>query len=176
MSLPYTYEKDESWIYEKDGEGIRYVLGEKGSKILICVGINPSSATPEKLDPTLTRVQKRAQNSGYDGWIMFNIYPQRDKNPKKLHKNMDNTLHEKNLDVIKNVLDNVQELNVWCAWGTPIEKKKYLKNCLKGFYDLTHDKKINWLCAGQTQKGHPRHPLYLKSDLELVEFKIKEYI
>ena len=31
----------------------RFLLGEKGSKSLICIGINPSTAEPNNLDNTL---------------------------------------------------------------------------------------------------------------------------
>ena len=45
---------------------VRYVLGEQFDtsckKVLVCLGINPSTAIPEQLDPTLKRVQKYAKN------------------------------------------------------------------------------------------------------------------
>lgn len=60
---------------------VRYVLGEQFDtsckKVLVCIGINPSTAIPEQLDPTLKRVQKYAKNSGvYGAWYMLNVYPQ----------------------------------------------------------------------------------------------------
>ena len=46
------------WIYrflsEKED---RFVLGEMGLSPLVCFGINPSTAVPEKLDRTLSRVR-----------------------------------------------------------------------------------------------------------------------
>lgn len=55
-----------NWIYKhtKDNTS-RFVLGEIGAKNLICIGINPSTATPESLDNTLKKVQKFASNKGY---------------------------------------------------------------------------------------------------------------
>ena len=60
---------------------VRYVLGEQFDtsckKVLVCIGINPSTAIPEQLDPTVKRVQKYAKNSGeYGAWYMLNVYPQ----------------------------------------------------------------------------------------------------
>ena len=49
----------------------RYLLGTRGQKPLICVGINPSTARPDALDPTLQSVQRIALNNGYDSFIMF---------------------------------------------------------------------------------------------------------
>jgi hypothetical protein len=42
------------WIYEKaEDDSSRYVLGIKGKKPLVCIGVNPSNAEPEKLENTL---------------------------------------------------------------------------------------------------------------------------
>ena len=55
----------------------RYILGTRGLKPLICVGINPSTAAPDALDPTLQSAQRIALNNGYDSFLMFNVYAQR---------------------------------------------------------------------------------------------------
>ena len=74
------------WIYrflsEKED---RFVLGEMGLRPLICFGINPSTAVPEKLDRTLSRVKNESMIRKFDGWIMLNIYPQRATDPRKMH-------------------------------------------------------------------------------------------
>ena len=67
----YIYEDTQKCIYEFTS--VRYILGRKidksKTKALICIGINPSTAIPTLLDPTLSRVQKYAQNSGeYNAW------------------------------------------------------------------------------------------------------------
>jgi len=176
MSLPYTYSKDKNWIYEEDGSDIRYVLGETGDKMIICIGINPSTAVPNNLDKTLKNVKKIAEHNGYTGWVMFNVYPKRDTKPQDLPEVVKPIWHEKNLEVIKNVLENIPELNIWCAWGTPIEEREYLKDCLKDFYGLFKNKKVNWLCTGQTKDDNPRHPSRISCQSKLKEFKIEEYI
>lgn len=92
---------ENGWLYEYEETaesqiingyevtGVRYVLGEKFDtsckKVLICIGINPSTAIPEQLDPTLKRVQKHVKNSGeYGAWYMLNVYPQRATNPNEM--------------------------------------------------------------------------------------------
>ena len=49
----------DKWIYIPDFySDYRYVLGTRGKKPLICIGINPSTAEPYNLDNTLNqRVQ-----------------------------------------------------------------------------------------------------------------------
>ena len=59
----------------------RYVLGRVGRRPLVCIGINPSTAQPGALDPTLKSVERLANANGFDSWIMFNVYPQRATNP-----------------------------------------------------------------------------------------------
>jgi len=46
------------WLYSKTSDNkARFLLGEKGNKTLICIGINPSTAEPDNLDRTLTVVK-----------------------------------------------------------------------------------------------------------------------
>ncbi len=41
----------EKWIYEhSEDNAYRYILGTQGNNPLICFGVNPSTACPEKLD------------------------------------------------------------------------------------------------------------------------------
>lgn len=50
------------WIYKNnDDNSVRFILGEDGKSPLVCFGVNPSTATPEKLDRTLVQVQKTAK-------------------------------------------------------------------------------------------------------------------
>ena len=55
----------------------RYILGTRGQKPLICIGINPSTAAPGELDNTLKSVERIALGNGFDSFIMFNVYAQR---------------------------------------------------------------------------------------------------
>ena len=51
-----------SWEYKNNSNNTaRFVLGEysdKTDRTLICVGINPSVATPNNLDPTLKKLKQ----------------------------------------------------------------------------------------------------------------------
>lgn len=48
------------WIYVGD-DRIRYLLGEPKEKNILVFGINPRTATPLHLDPTLKRVKQYAK-------------------------------------------------------------------------------------------------------------------
>ncbi|MCI9618979.1 MAG: DUF1643 domain-containing protein [Dorea sp.] len=60
---------------------------------------------------------------------MLNVYPQRATDPKHLHITLDQSLHQKNLEVIDKVLKK-GDLKLWAAWGTLIGVRPYLCNCL----------------------------------------------
>ena len=63
-----------NWLYSNSPDNKnRYTLGKSGNNPLIVIGVNPSTAEPENLDPTLRQVKSRALSMGYDSWIMINI-------------------------------------------------------------------------------------------------------
>ena len=54
------------WLYVPNFYSeYRYILGTRGKKPLICVGINPSTAAPDDLDNTLKSVERIALGNGY---------------------------------------------------------------------------------------------------------------
>ena len=62
------------WLYVPNRYSeYRYILGTRGKKPLICIGINPSTARPGDLDPTLKSVERVAKANGFDSFIMFNV-------------------------------------------------------------------------------------------------------
>lgn len=64
------------WKYHQSSDkSARYVLGTKGENTLLCFGVNPSTASPSDLDPTLKCVSRIAESNGYDSYIMCNLYP-----------------------------------------------------------------------------------------------------
>ncbi len=75
------------WLYERTTDNYaRFVLGTIGNNPLICFGINPSTAEPGNLDPTINYVSSIATSNGFDCFVMLNVYPQRATNPNSLLK------------------------------------------------------------------------------------------
>ena len=166
-----------NWIYSKtDDNKARFLLGEKGDKTLLCIGINPSTAEPDNLDNTLKNVKRFSVDLGYDSWLMLNVYPQRATNPNKLSHEIDLDYHKENLKQIESVLSN-SKCDIWAAWGTIINKRKYLFPCLNDIVTITKKYSIDWYTIGKISKyGHPHHPLYLNKSLKLDVFDIDQYI
>lgn len=155
----------------------REVLGITGSQPLVVIGVNPSTAEPNHLDPTLKSVERIAKTNGYDAFLMFNLYPQRATNPNDMDATCNEKYRKLNAAVFEKILREISNPVVWCAWGTLIEKRDYLKECLKDFVSVGKKFEATWKCAGPISiKGHPHHPLYLKSSETLRLFQINEYL
>lgn len=166
------------WIYENDyNNTVRYILGTKGKNPFICFGINPSTAEPDNLDNTLKTVERFAGFNNFDCWIMFNIYPQRATNPNDIHNEINDEIHQKNLDAVKKTLAQFPDATIWAAWGTLIEKRPFLMNCLYDIYKVSLKHNCQWVSFGKiSKKGHPHHPLYLRNDTKPEGFDINLYI
>ena len=168
----------EKWLYCPNFYSeYRYILGTRGKNPLICIGINPSTARPDDLDNTLKSVERIALGNGFDSFLMFNVYAQRATNPDAMEKELNPQLHEENLKAFRYVLSLSQSPAVWAAWGTIIEKRPYLPQCLRDMVAAGQQRDARWYCAGAvSKKGHPHHPLYLRKDEKLKPFDVETYL
>lgn len=176
--LPQSEFDTEKWLYVPPRyEEYRYILGTKGKKPLICVGINPSTAMPGALDNTLKSVERIAFHNGFDSFIMFNLYAQRATDPDHMEKEFNLYMHEQNMEAFRYVLSGSQTPAVWAAWGAIIEKRGYLYRCVADMVHIGKQYGARWYtCGKRSVKGHPHHPLYLKKDSMLEDFDPDLYI
>ena len=71
------------WLYvPAEYTEYRYVLGTRGKRPLIVVGINPSTAAPDALDPTIGFGGAIALYNGFDSFMMFNRFTHRGDPPE----------------------------------------------------------------------------------------------
>ncbi len=170
----------EKWLYVPDHYSeYRYILGTRGLRPLICIGINPSTAAPDRLDNTLKSAQRIALGNGYDSFIMFNVYAQRATLPDDMEKELNPVLHRENMKAFSWVLSHVSGTpDIWAAWGAIIEKRAYLPGCVRDMAAIGDQFGARWFTAGaRSRAGHPHHPLYLKSDSPLDPFAdLQEYL
>ena len=168
------------WLYVPNFYSeYRYILGTRGEKPLICIGINPSTAAPDALDNTLKSVERVALHNGYDSFIMFNVYAQRATNPDDMEPACNPALHRENMEAFDYVLslDKAGAPAVWAAWGTIIEKRDYLPGCVRDMVRIGTARNAVWYSAGKrSKKGHPHHPLYLRKDSVLEPFDVAGYL
>ena len=166
------------WLYAPNFYSeYRYILGTRGKKPLICIGINPSTARPDALDNTLKSVERIALHNGYDSFLMFNVYAQRATSPDDMERLCNEALHRENMEAFRYVLGLSEAPAVWAAWGAIIEKREYLPRCLRDMLRAGEEYGARWYCAGAiSKKGHPHHPLYLRKDELLRSFDVAGYL
>ena len=170
----------ERWIYVPDHYSeYRYLLGTRGNHPLVCIGINPSTAIPDRLDNTLKSAERIALYNGYDSFIMFNVYAQRATDPDDMEKEINPMLHQENMKAFSWLLSHFSSPpDLWAAWGAVIEKRPYLSECVMDMATIGQHFGCHWFTAGQRSKaGHPHHPLYLRKNSPLDPFPdLNEYL
>ncbi|WP_424244155.1 hypothetical protein Dip510_001347 [Elusimicrobium posterum] len=188
MKLPYECcLPDDVWLYKlSDDKHARYGLGrmkKNGRSLLVCISSTPSYAEANLLDPTVAIVNDVAKKYGYDGWVMFNLYPEKTPDWEKLSSKVA-LYHAENIKIISRVFSALCEqqkgkVTVWAAWGAVVEARPYLKECLKDVLAALDNKRntIAWKHIGAVVKGgieHPRQPNpYRPNDVKkLTAFKV----
>ena len=175
------YDRDK-WLYVPDFyTEYRYVLGTRGEYPVICAGINPSTAEPDNLDPTLKSVSRIAAANAFDSWMMFNVYAQRATRPDDMDTERNELLHHENMEAFRTLLQlaacSGRKPIVWAAWGAILENRSWLMDCVRDMYMLGEDFGALWVCAGKCSKaGHPHHPLYLRKDELFHPFDMGGYL
>ena len=179
-NLPCSEYDVNKWLYVPNFYSeYRYILGTRGKKPLICVGINPSTAKPDALDNTLKSVERVALHNGYDSFIMFNVYAQRATNPDDMEMTYNLELHRENMKAFEYALslDSSGAPAIWAAWGTIIEKRDYLPDCVRDMIRIGNSYHAQWFSAGKrSKKGHPHHPLYLRKNEKIKPFDVETYL
>lgn len=168
---------DGLWYYEPNETcPHRYILGRPGGRPLVCVGINPSTARPGALDPTLKSVERLALANGFDGWLMFNVYPQRATDPNAMDAQPNAEWCRRNEEWLRVVLAEKQA-TMWAAWGTLIEKRSWLPGLMRSLVAVTEAAGAPWVHFGPLSRaGHPHHPLYLRRDETPQPFDVSAYL
>ena len=147
-------------IYHNDrNDKWRYTLGKAGKNPLLAIGLNPSTATQEKADTTVAKVEQVALNNRHDGFIMLNLYPVRATKYRDLPSTVNAEAFAKNLDAIEEVVNAQSNPVIWAAWGTSVKHHPFFEEARDQLFSRLSRYKAKWLHFGDlTVDGHPRHP------------------
>lgn len=137
----------------------RFLLGEKGNRTLVAIGLNPSLANAFSLDPTAKNIQALAKQNQCDGWFLLNLYPLRTPKPNQLPQTPKVSLLKENLNFILGFIEKEQSIAkiVFC-WGNCVDQFSYLKQCSKMVVEKVKQQNRIPYCLGVTQRLHPMHP------------------
>lgn len=148
-----------------DCEKYRYRLWRiwDASKPKACfVMLNPSTATHEVLDPTVTRCKKRAETLGYGGLEIVNIFAIRSKDPSILYDTSDPVGHDNFQAIEAAVKESAIAICAWGSHGKHMNIGPFIRDRLMQFFPAKfHYLKVN-------ADGSPTHPLYLAYELKPV--------
>lgn len=122
----------------------------------VCM-LNPSSADEFKLDPTVTRVVRRAQADGAGSVLIVNLFALRSTDPRQLYTHRDpaGPLNDKAIAWASSVSDRF--IVAWGNHGRFDTRADHVMGLL-GNRDLER-------FGSLTKQQHPRHPLYLPSSM-----------
>lgn len=128
---------------------------------VLFIMLNPSTADAEEDDNTIRRLTGFAKLWGRKGFCVGNLYAYRTKEPDVMHAQED-PVGPLNDWWLKELLDAHDA--VVCAWGADADPER-----VQEFLKLARGRRL--LCMGLTKKGHPKHPLFLRKDTELMVYR-----
>ena len=146
----------------------RYWLSRRlgmGERTILFVGLNPSKADGQTDDPTIVRCVGFARSWEFDWFFMGNLNAWRTTDPKRLPKGIE-AVGDRNQEALKWMAQRAEI--VVAAWGSnPLND--YARTLAKMILEMPHTR-----CLGQNQDGSPKHPLYLRRDVELSPLTARE--
>ncbi len=149
------------WAKFSDCEQYRYTLGRRwgdsGRRVCFCL-LNPSTADAKVLDPTLTRCHRYAMRWGFDAMDVVNIFALRSTDPKGLKKVEDPIGPDNDRHITRLAKQADLVIAGWGTHGTLMDRGEQVMEVLSRVC-VPH-------CLAVTKHGFPKHPLYLKGDLE----------
>ena len=129
---------------------------DKSKNKILYIMLNPSLADDKNDDPTIRRLINFTKKFNYGGFLVGNIFTTITPNPKELDKSKG--MSDKNLEELIKLINKVDQIVY--AWGSSIEEPQLLKKLV-----------LNPKCFGKNLNGTPKHPLYLPSQTELINFR-----
>jgi hypothetical protein len=151
------------------GDGLyRYSLLREWDQFagtLTFVMLNPSTADAQLDDPTIRRCIGFAKREGFGKLVVLNLYALRATDPKALSLSSDPVGPDNDTFLgahfsLRSELDQP----VVAAWGVNAKPERVA--CA-----IERMRGVSFQCLGTTKDGHPRHPLYVRSDQQLVPWK-----
>ena len=130
----------------------------------ICIGLNPAAAE-EKLDVTNQRLVKLL-NQEYNGYFLFNIYPEITDNKKQL--NFDDVENIEFVNILKNILneEKYSDLDIILFFGRTLVIPK-------DFVDLLyewHNKRNIYITSHNGEFTHPGSNASIKKRLFDIQY------
>jgi len=127
---------------------------DRARPVVAFVMLNPSTADARRDDPTIRRCIGFARRWGYGGIEVVNLFAYRSTDPRLLRRLRDPVGRDNHRHIRRALRKAALVIVGWGAWTvrSPLE-------------DLGRAR-----CLGLTSGGQPRHPLYLRRDVQHVPY------
>lgn len=130
-------------------------IWEPNEHYMAFIGLNPSTADENKLDPTVTRCRNYAKSWGYGGFYMLNIFDYRSTDPFAMKAlEVPNSDHND-----RYILETCKKSKkVVCCWGNHgahMDRGDAVRQMLDA-------NQIDKYAFALNKSGAPKHPLYLR--------------
>jgi len=130
-------------------------------RLLMWVGLNPSTADERQLDPTLTRILGYSLREGYAGFIMTNLFAWRATDPKDMKAASDPIGSDNDHWLLECARRCRKVVAAWGSHGSFRNRDAQVCELLRDF---------EVVCLARNADGAPGHPLYLKKTAPFAPF------
>lgn len=137
--------------------------GQRPGRRCLFVMLNPSTADAMEDDPTIRRCVGFARSWGFTLLHVVNLFAYRATVPADLYNRADPVGQNNDGWILDAARAADQVVCAWGAHGGYRSRGNEVASLLRG-------EGIALFCLGETDEGHPRHPLYLKADLRPVPY------
>lgn len=143
----------------------RYALWriwDESKPLVMFIGLNPSTADESETDPTITRVINFAKDWGFGGVYMMNLFCYVTSKPEELpiQDEHDNRVADIWLQHVKKSCSKI--IFAWGNFKVAVKRSVEVIKIFPEAYALIINK-----------NGSPRHPLYIKANVEPQLYVVK---
>lgn len=146
----------------------RYILTRTwdiGAPVMTWIMLNPSTADAMTDDPTIRRCTGFARREGCGGISVVNLFALRATDPADLSRHPDPAGPDNDRWLWMHATSGRLVIAAWGAHKLADARAREVARRLA-------EAGVQAQCLGVTSAGHPRHPLYVRSDAPLVPWRV----
>ncbi len=161
---PAVFSLDRTYRYSLTRFRAPNIVGAQ-PRLLMWIGLNPSTADERTLDPTLRRVWRYSTDWGFDGFVMTNLFGFRATFPSDM-KLQDDPVGPDNDYWLRTYAERSER--VMCCWGAHGVYRDRSQTVVAMLNDAGMAAKLR--CLVRVANGEPGHPLRLRASLQPIPY------
>ncbi len=130
------------------------VLHTSAPRRIMWIGLNPSTADEQQLDPTLRRIRRFSADWGYTAFVMTNLFAFRATDPRVMKRAADPVGPQNDEQLMLTAKRCEVVMAAWGAHGTFQLRSSLVRKRMS-------EAGVRLSCLILTKGNHPKHPLYV---------------